>query len=124
MLVIDTTLRGDLSELLLGGDKGAAGVCVTVCVRAAHGFLEDCCINLHVVTDREAGSAGCRASPEHKQASNAGSSGACRERRRRLWSDEWSRWQIVQGDVRQERPCDTGSGGPPDSRQRFQSSDS
>ena len=39
--MIDTTLRGDLSELLLGGDKGAAGVCVTVCVRAAHGFLED-----------------------------------------------------------------------------------
>jgi cellulose biosynthesis protein BcsQ len=25
VLVIDTTLRGDLSELLLGGDKGAAG---------------------------------------------------------------------------------------------------
>ena len=25
VLVIDTTLRGDLSELLLGGDKGASG---------------------------------------------------------------------------------------------------
>ena len=124
MLVIDTTLRGDLSELLLGGDKGAAGVCVTVCVRSAHGFLEDLGINLHVVTDREAGSAGCRASPEHKQASNAGSSGACRERRRRLWSDEWPRWKVVQGDVRKERSSDTGSGRPPDSRQRFQSSDS